>query len=51
MNTPAVFMNLMNQVFRPLLDHYMIFFIDDLLIYTKNSEEHLKHLAGVLEIL
>nr|GEU80356.1 uncharacterized mitochondrial protein AtMg00810-like [Tanacetum cinerariifolium] len=39
-----VFMDLMNRVFRPYLDKFVIVFIDDILIYFKTREEHVKHL-------
>ncbi|GJS78020.1 putative reverse transcriptase domain-containing protein [Tanacetum coccineum] len=41
-NTPAVFMDLMNRVCRPYLDKFVIVFIDDILIYSKTREEHLR---------
>ncbi|GKF23418.1 putative reverse transcriptase domain-containing protein, partial [Tanacetum coccineum] len=41
-NAPAVFMDLMNRVCRPCLDKFMIVFIDDILIYSKTREEHLR---------
>jgi hypothetical protein len=50
-NAPAIFMNLMNKIFMPYLDKFMIVFIDDILIYSKNKEEHAKHLRIALQIL
>ncbi|GJX10798.1 putative reverse transcriptase domain-containing protein [Tanacetum coccineum] len=50
-NTPVVFMDLMNRVCKPYLDKVMIVFIDDILIYSKNKEEHEEHLKLILELL
>nr|GEY56059.1 retrotransposon protein, putative, Ty3-gypsy subclass [Tanacetum cinerariifolium] len=50
-NAPAVFMNLMNQVCKPYLDKFMIVFIDDILIYSKEEKEHEEHLKAILELL
>nr|GEU51203.1 reverse transcriptase domain-containing protein [Tanacetum cinerariifolium] len=46
-----VFMDLMNRVCKPYLDKFMIFFIDDILIKSKNKEEHEEHLKLILELL
>nr|GFA27938.1 putative reverse transcriptase domain-containing protein [Tanacetum cinerariifolium] len=50
-NAPAVFMNLMNHVCKPYLDKFVIVFIDDILIYSKNKKEHGEHLKTVLNLL
>nr|GEW02454.1 hypothetical protein [Tanacetum cinerariifolium] len=50
-NAPAVFMDLMNQVCKPYLDKFVIMFIDDILIYSKNKEDHEEHLKTILELL
>nr|GEZ71363.1 putative reverse transcriptase domain-containing protein [Tanacetum cinerariifolium] len=50
-NEPAVFMDLMNQVCKPYLDKFMIVFIDDILIYSKDEKEHEEHLKAILELL
>ncbi|GKD26015.1 putative reverse transcriptase domain-containing protein, partial [Tanacetum coccineum] len=50
-NTPAVFMDLMNRVCKPYLDKFVIVFIDDILIYSKNKEENEEHLKLILELL
>ncbi|GJT16579.1 putative reverse transcriptase domain-containing protein [Tanacetum coccineum] len=50
-NTPAVFMDLMNRVCKPYLDKFVIVFIDDILIYSRNEEEHANHLRIILELL
>ncbi|KAL0556808.1 hypothetical protein IC582_005325 [Cucumis melo] len=46
-NAPAVFMDLMNRVFREFLDTFVIVFIDDILIYSKTEAEHEEHLHMV----
>jgi len=50
-NAPAVFMDLMNRVFSPYLDKFVIVFIDDILIYSKKRGEHAEHLRTMLQIL
>lgn len=46
-NSPATFMYLMNIVLHPYLDNFVIVFIDDILVSSKNEEEHVEHLAAV----
>ncbi|GJZ00558.1 putative reverse transcriptase domain-containing protein, partial [Tanacetum coccineum] len=50
-NAPAVFMDLMNRVCKPYLDKFVIVFVDDILVYSKDEEEHGKHLKIILELL
>nr|GEW19678.1 hypothetical protein [Tanacetum cinerariifolium] len=50
-NVPVVFMDLRNRVCKPYLDKFVIVFIDDILIYSRNKEEHANHLRTILELL
>jgi len=50
-NAPTMFMDLMNRVFRPYLDQYMVVFIDDILVYSNSYLEHEQHLKVVLQTL
>jgi hypothetical protein len=50
-NAPAYFMYLMNNVFMDYLDKFVVVFIDDILIYSQNEQEHEKHLRKVLQRL
>jgi hypothetical protein len=50
-NAPAFFMNLINSVFMDYLDKFVVVFIDDILIYSQNEEEHVDHLKMVLHRL
>ena len=50
-NAPAYFMSMMNKVFMEFLDKFVVVFIDDILVYSKNEEEHKEHLRLVLEKL
>nr|GEW30254.1 reverse transcriptase domain-containing protein [Tanacetum cinerariifolium] len=50
-NAPAVFMDLMNRVCKPYLDKFVIVFIDDILIYSKDEKEHEEHLRQILKLL
>nr|GFC71995.1 hypothetical protein [Tanacetum cinerariifolium] len=46
-----IFMDLMNRVCKPYLDKFVIVFIDDILIYSKDEKEHEEHLKAILELL
>jgi hypothetical protein len=48
-NAPAYFMYLMNSIFMPKLDKFIIVFIDDILIYSKTNEDHANHIRVVLQ--
>jgi hypothetical protein len=50
-NAPAYVMYLMNKVFMEYLDKFMVVFIDDILVYSRNEEEHEEHLRLVLQKL
>jgi hypothetical protein len=50
-NAPAYFMYLMNKVFMEFLDKFVVVFIDDILIFSKNKEQHAEHLRSVLQKL
>ncbi|GKD81492.1 putative reverse transcriptase domain-containing protein [Tanacetum coccineum] len=50
-NASAVFMDLMNRAYKPYLDKFVIVFIDDIFIYSRNKEEHVNHLRIILELL
>jgi hypothetical protein len=50
-NAPATFMRVMNAVLRPFLDDCVIFYLDDILIFIKSSEDHVMHAKQVLDVL
>ena len=50
-NAPATFIDLMNRVFRPYVDRFIIVFIDDILVYSKDLEDHDTHLRVVSKTL
>ncbi|XP_057439895.1 uncharacterized protein LOC130731637, partial [Lotus japonicus] len=50
-NAPAVFMDYMNRIFHEFLDRFVVVFIDDILIYSKDATEHEGHLRQVLQVL
>ena len=50
-NALAAFMDLMHRVFQPYLDHFVVVFVDDILIYSQSEREHEDHLGVVLKLL
>ena len=50
-NAPVAFMDLMNRVFRSYADQFVVVFIDDILVYSKDREDHDTHLRVVLQTL
>jgi hypothetical protein len=50
-NAPAYFLNLMNNVFMEYIDRFIVVFIDDILVYSKNDSDHEEHLRMVLQKL
>ena len=50
-NAPTIFMDLMNRVFSPFLNKFVVILTDDILIYSKKEEEHAEHLRIVLQTL
>ena len=50
-NAPAAFMDLKNRVFHPYLDQFVVVFIDDILVYSKDAQDQEQHLKIVLQIL
>ena len=50
-NAPITFMDLMKRVFKPYLDRFVLMFIDNILIYSRNEEDHASHLMIFLQTL
>jgi len=50
-NAPATFMDMMNMIFQPYLDKFVVVFIDDILVYSKDKEEREEHLRTILQTL
>jgi hypothetical protein len=50
-NAPATFMRVMNDVFRPFIDDFVIVYLDDILIFSRTREEHIKHVRQILSVL
>ncbi|KAE8716635.1 Protein NRT1/ PTR FAMILY 3.1 [Hibiscus syriacus] len=50
-NAPATFCTLMNKVLQPFLDHFVVVYLDDIVVYSKTLEEHIEHLRRVFQVL
>ena len=50
-NAPTTFINLLNRMFQPYLDHFVMVFVDDILIYSQSEVEHEDHLRIVPQLL
>ena len=50
-NAPAIFQHLMNDVFREFLDHFVVVYLDNILVFSKNEKDHENHVRLVLEKL
>jgi hypothetical protein len=50
-NAPATFMHLMHQTFREFLDDFVLVFLDDILVFSRTLEDHVRHVNQVLEVL
>ena len=50
-NAPSTFMRVMNDLFRPFIDDFVIVYLDDILVFSQTWEEHVKHVKQVLDVL
>lgn len=48
-NAHAAFMDMMNQIFKEYADHFLVIFVDDILLYYKSCEDHDRHLRSILQ--
>ena len=50
-NAPSTFQSLMNNIYRPYLRKFILVFFEDILVYSRNMEDHLRHLTIALQVL
>ena len=50
-NAPAIFCTLMNKVLQLFLDHFVVMYLDDIMVYSTTLEDHAQHLRQVLHVL
>ena len=50
-NAPSMFMRLMDEVLRPCIGKYLVVYLDDILVYSRSTVEHMQHLTQVFEVL
>ena len=50
-NAPTTLMRVMNDVVRPFIDDFVIVYLDDIIVFSKTWEEHLKHIKQTLDVL
>ena len=50
-NAPATFQELINNILRPYLDIFIIIYLNNILIYSKNKKQHTKHVRKILKAL
>ena len=50
-NTPTTFCTLMNKLFHPYLDQFVVIYLEDIVIYSNNMEYHVEHLSKVFKVL